>query len=77
MGIPLKFSTYLVQPMMGHNRFNKKFNIKFNDVYLELIRKSDEQSPALHNHDQSEEIYSLTDLKGFEAIIRFIVSHEK
>lgn len=63
--------------IMDLKQVENQFNIKFNDVYLELIGKSDEQSPALHNHDQSEEIYSLTDLKGFEAIIRFIFSHGK
>mgnify|MGYP006429351323 CR=1 FL=1 len=54
-----------------------EFNIKFDDVYLELIREGDEQMPALHNHDQSVEIYDFTNLSDFESLIRFIVSYEK
>lgn len=76
----LEFATTILPDyfnIMDLKQVENQFNIKFNDVYLELIGKSDEQLPALHNHDQSEEIYSLTDLKGFEAIIRFIVSHGK
>lgn len=63
--------------IMDLKQVEKQFNIKFDDVYLQLIRESDEQMPALHNHNQSVEIYDFTNLSDFEAIIRFIVSYEK
>lgn len=63
--------------VMDLKQVEKQFNIKFDDVYLQLIRESDEQMPALHNHNQSVEIYDFTNLSDFEAIIRFIVSYEK
>jgi len=63
--------------LMDLKQVEKQFNLRFDDSYLEMIRKNDEQMPALHRHEQSEEIYNCTDLSDFEAIVRFIVSHEK
>lgn len=63
--------------VMDLTQVEKQFNIEFNDDYLELVGKKDEQMPALNNHDQSVEIYDLTNLNDFEAVIRFIVSFEK
>ena len=63
--------------LMDLKQVEKQFNLRFDDSYLEMIRKNDEQMPALHSHEQSEEIYNCTDLSDFEAIVRFIVSHEK
>ena len=63
--------------VMDLTQVEKQFNIEFDDDYLQLIANSDEQMPALHNHNQSAEIYDLTNLSDFEATIRFIVSFEK
>lgn len=63
--------------VMDLTQVEKHFNIEFNDDYLELVGKKDEQMPALNNHDQSVEIYDLTNLSDFEATIRFVVSFEK
>jgi len=63
--------------VMDLTQVEKQFNIKFDDGYLQLVKKSNEQMPALHNHNQSVEIYDLTNLSDFEATIRFIVSYEK
>jgi hypothetical protein len=63
--------------VMDLTQVEKQFNIKFDDGYLQLVAKRYEQMPALNNHDQSVEIYDLTNLSDFEATIRFIVSYEK
>lgn len=60
--------------MMDLTQIEKQFNIEFGDSYLELVGKSDEQMPALNNHDKSVEIYDLTNLSDFEATIKFIIS---
>ena len=63
--------------VMDLTQVEKQFNIEFDDGYLQLVANSDDQMPALNNHDQSVEIYDLTNLSDFEATIRFIVSFEK